>query len=144
MCSYFSPSEHLHIEAVLRIFLMHAHSGRRHCPALYLPLSPRVVPTRLLEALACFIRTRWRPRYSSTPVRPLTPPARSPGTERCADRAQKSLGLVGGSPNYAPVDGFVPPEATARTYQYSPDGRLFAVAVPSGSAVFSLACTTAD
>jgi hypothetical protein len=47
-------------------------------------------------------------------------------------RAQKSVGLVGGSPTYDLIEGFEAPDATARTYQYSPDGRLFALAVPSG------------
>ena len=45
-------------------------------------------------------------------------------------RAQKSLGIVGGSPNYEVVKGFDAPEATARTYTYSPDGRLYAYVLP--------------
>ena len=49
-----------------------------------------------------------------------------------AVRAQKSVGLVGGPPTYDLVEAFQAPDATARTYQYSPDGRLFALAVPSG------------
>jgi hypothetical protein len=49
-----------------------------------------------------------------------------------AVRAQKSVGLVGGSPTYNLVEAFEAPDATARTYQYSPDGRFFAFAVPSG------------
>lgn len=47
-------------------------------------------------------------------------------------RSQRSVGLVGGSPTYDLVEAFQAPGATARTYQYSPDGRLFALAVPSG------------
>jgi len=49
-----------------------------------------------------------------------------------AVRAQRSVGLVGGSPTYDPIEAFQAPDTTARTYQYSPDGRLFALAVPSG------------
>jgi len=49
-----------------------------------------------------------------------------------SDRAQKSLGLIGGLPNYEPVEGFIPPEETARTWQYSQDGKLWACALPSG------------
>jgi len=48
-----------------------------------------------------------------------------------AFRAQKSVGLVGGS-TYEPIEAFQAPDASARTYQYSSDGRLFALAVPSG------------
>ncbi|KAG8915822.1 hypothetical protein FRC00_012693 [Tulasnella sp. 408] len=51
--------------------------------------------------------------------------------EQYAFRAQKSLGLVGGAPDYKVLEGYPPPEATARTYKYTPDGRLFAVALPS-------------
>ena len=47
-------------------------------------------------------------------------------------RSQKSVGLVGGTPTYHPIEAFQPPDSAARTYQYSPDGRLFALAVPSG------------
>lgn len=47
-------------------------------------------------------------------------------------RSQKQLDLVGGSPSYEALEGFQKPEATARTYQHSPDGRLFAHAVPTG------------
>ncbi|KAG9016368.1 hypothetical protein FRB90_003118 [Tulasnella sp. 427] len=46
-------------------------------------------------------------------------------------RAQKSLGLVGGAPDYNVLEGYPPPEATARTYKYTSDGKLFAVALPS-------------
>ncbi len=47
-------------------------------------------------------------------------------------RSQRSVGLVGGPPTYDLVEAFQAPDATTRTYKYSPDGRLFALAVPSG------------
>ena len=53
-----------------------------------------------------------------------------------AVRAQKNFGLVGGTPNYDPIDAFQAPEVPARTYQYSSDGRFFAYAVPTGVRVF--------
>lgn len=46
-------------------------------------------------------------------------------------RAQKALGLVNGSPDYAPVSAFAAPDASARTYTYSADGRLYAYALPT-------------
>ena len=46
-------------------------------------------------------------------------------------RAQKSLGLIGGTPTYDPLDSFEGPDVAARTYKYSSDGRLFAYAVPT-------------
>lgn len=49
-----------------------------------------------------------------------------------AFRSQKQLGLVSGFSSYDPVEGFQKPEATARTYVYSPDGKLLAYAVPTG------------
>ncbi|EGO21883.1 hypothetical protein SERLADRAFT_451892 [Serpula lacrymans var. lacrymans S7.9] len=52
-------------------------------------------------------------------------------SQQIAFRAQKSLGLVGGTPNYVPVDGFQGPDVPARLYHYSSDGRLFAYALPS-------------
>ncbi|EJD06210.1 translation initiation factor eIF-2A [Fomitiporia mediterranea MF3/22] len=52
-------------------------------------------------------------------------------SQQYAFRSQKSLGLVGGSPDYETVKGFEAPEATARTYTYSPDGRLFAYLLPN-------------
>ena len=51
-------------------------------------------------------------------------------------RAQKSLGLVGGTPNYANVDNFQAPDVAVRTYQYSSDGRLYAYAIPTGVRIF--------
>ncbi|KAI9451986.1 eukaryotic translation initiation factor eIF2A-domain-containing protein [Lactarius psammicola] len=53
-------------------------------------------------------------------------------SQQYAFRTQKSVGLVGGTPTYDPIGAFQAPESTARTYQYSPDGRFFALAVPSG------------
>ncbi|KAI0044131.1 translation initiation factor eIF-2A [Auriscalpium vulgare] len=52
--------------------------------------------------------------------------------QQYAFRAQKVLGLVGGTPDYESIQGFDAPEVPARTYQYSSDGRLFAYAVPAG------------
>ncbi|OCH86207.1 translation initiation factor eIF-2A [Obba rivulosa] len=57
-------------------------------------------------------------------------------SQQFAFRAQKSLGLVGGTPNYDPLDSFQGPDVPARTYQYSPDGRLFAYAVPTGVRIY--------
>ncbi|KAF8650069.1 hypothetical protein AX16_005433 [Volvariella volvacea WC 439] len=53
-----------------------------------------------------------------------------------AVRAQKSLGLVGGTPSYVPIAGFENPDVPARTYQYSADGRLYAYALPSAVRIF--------
>jgi hypothetical protein len=47
-------------------------------------------------------------------------------------RSQKSVGLVGGSPTYDIVEVYQSPGATAGTYQYNPDGMLFALAMPPG------------
>lgn len=52
-------------------------------------------------------------------------------TQQYAFRAQKSLGLVNGTPDYTPVNGFVPPDVPARTHVYSEDGRLYAYALPT-------------
>ncbi|KAG6885362.1 hypothetical protein C0993_002692 [Termitomyces sp. T159_Od127] len=57
-------------------------------------------------------------------------------TQQYAFRAQKSLGLVNGSPNYVPIEGFVGPEVPARTFHYSADGRLFAYALPTVVRIF--------
>jgi translation initiation factor 2A len=46
-------------------------------------------------------------------------------------RAQKSLGLVSGSPGYEPVAAFDAPDVPARTYVYSADGRFYAYALPT-------------
>ncbi|EDR11071.1 uncharacterized protein LACBIDRAFT_233034, partial [Laccaria bicolor S238N-H82] len=53
-----------------------------------------------------------------------------------AVRAQKSLGLVSGTPDYIPVAGFESPEVPARTYNYSADGRLYAYALPTSVKIF--------
>ncbi|KAH9842442.1 eukaryotic translation initiation factor eIF2A-domain-containing protein [Rhodofomes roseus] len=57
-------------------------------------------------------------------------------SQQYAFRSQKALGLVGGTPNYEPLDHFQAPDVSARTYQYSADGRLYAYAVPSGVRIF--------
>ncbi|KAI0728858.1 eukaryotic translation initiation factor eIF2A-domain-containing protein [Fomitopsis betulina] len=57
-------------------------------------------------------------------------------SQQYAFRAQKTLGLVGGTPNYEPLSQFAAPDVPARTFQYSADGRLFAYAVPSGVHIF--------
>ena len=46
-------------------------------------------------------------------------------------RAQKSLGLVNGTPDYTEVAGFEVPDAPARIQNYSADGRLYAYALPT-------------
>ncbi|KAJ7221475.1 eukaryotic translation initiation factor eIF2A-domain-containing protein [Mycena pura] len=51
-------------------------------------------------------------------------------------RAQKSLGLVGGSPEYAVVPNFEVPDVPARVYNYSADGRLYAYVLPSVVRIF--------
>ncbi|KIJ63412.1 hypothetical protein HYDPIDRAFT_168589 [Hydnomerulius pinastri MD-312] len=57
-------------------------------------------------------------------------------SQQYAFRAQKSLGLVGGTPDYLPVTGFAGPDVPARTYHYSSDGRLFAYALPAVVRIF--------
>ncbi|KAG8217066.1 eukaryotic translation initiation factor eIF2A-domain-containing protein [Butyriboletus roseoflavus] len=57
-------------------------------------------------------------------------------SQQYAFRAQKNLGLVGGTPDYIPLSGFVCPDIPARTYHYSNDGRLFAYALPSVVRIF--------
>ncbi|TFY75133.1 hypothetical protein EWM64_g8881, partial [Hericium alpestre] len=52
-------------------------------------------------------------------------------SEQYAFRAQKTIGLVSGTPTYDPLSNFEAPDVPARTYQYSPDGRLFAYAIPA-------------
>ena len=52
-------------------------------------------------------------------------------TCRYAVRAQKSLGLVNGTPDYSPVAGFIAPDVPARMQNYSADGRLYAYALPN-------------
>ncbi|KAG1815826.1 eukaryotic translation initiation factor eIF2A-domain-containing protein [Suillus variegatus] len=57
-------------------------------------------------------------------------------SQQYAFRAQKSMGLVGGTPTYMPIEGFAVPDVPARTYHYSPDGRLFAYALPTVVRIF--------
>ncbi|KDQ18700.1 hypothetical protein BOTBODRAFT_29077 [Botryobasidium botryosum FD-172 SS1] len=57
-----------------------------------------------------------------------------------AFRAQKSFGLIGGSPSYEAVSGFDKPDATVKMYRYSQDGNLIAYAVPGS--VFILQAET--
>jgi len=57
-------------------------------------------------------------------------------SQQYAFRAQKALGLVGGSPNYFPVEGFENPDVPARTYHYSADGRLYAYGLPTGVRIY--------
>ncbi|KAJ7500388.1 eukaryotic translation initiation factor eIF2A-domain-containing protein [Mycena galericulata] len=51
-------------------------------------------------------------------------------------RAQKSIGLVGGSPDYIVAPNFEVPEVPARIYHYSADGRLYAYALPNVVRIF--------
>ncbi|CAE6446137.1 unnamed protein product [Rhizoctonia solani] len=53
-------------------------------------------------------------------------------TQQYAFRSQKQLGLVGGLPEFAPIDAFDKPSTTSRAYTYSQDGRLFAYILPAG------------
>ncbi|KAG7086328.1 hypothetical protein E1B28_002291 [Marasmius oreades] len=57
-------------------------------------------------------------------------------SQQYAFRAQKSIGLIGGTPDYKPVEGFTAPDATARTYAYSADGRLYAYSLPTVVRIF--------
>ncbi|KAG0701091.1 hypothetical protein DFH29DRAFT_929041 [Suillus ampliporus] len=41
----------------------------------------------------------------------------------------KSIGLIGGTPTYTPIEGFAAPDVPVRTYHYSPDDRLFSYAL---------------
>lgn len=52
-------------------------------------------------------------------------------SQQYAYRAQKSLGLVNGTPDYTPVAGFVAPDVPAKTQAYSLDGRLYAYSLPN-------------
>ncbi|KAH8114226.1 translation initiation factor eIF-2A [Phellopilus nigrolimitatus] len=54
----------------------------------------------------------------------------SPMSQQYSYRSQKTLGLVGGSPDYESVKGFEAPTTTSRMYNYSPDGRLYAYVLP--------------
>ncbi|KAH9939423.1 translation initiation factor eIF-2A [Amylocystis lapponica] len=57
-------------------------------------------------------------------------------SQQYAFRAQKSLGLVGGTPNYEQISHFAAPDVPARTYRYSADGRLYAYAIPTAIRIF--------
>ncbi|PPR05157.1 hypothetical protein CVT26_012243 [Gymnopilus dilepis] len=57
-------------------------------------------------------------------------------SQQYAFRAQKSLGLVNGAPDFTPVAGFVAPDVPARTQTYSTDGRLYAYALPTVVRIF--------
>jgi translation initiation factor 2A len=57
-------------------------------------------------------------------------------SQQYAFRAQKSLALVAGSPNYAPLQNLVVPDAPVRTHVYSADGRLYAYALPTVVRIF--------
>ncbi|GJE88109.1 translation initiation factor eIF2A [Phanerochaete sordida] len=63
-------------------------------------------------------------------------------SQQFAYRAQKRLGLVGGSPNYEPAENFEGPDVPARTYQYSSDGRLFAYAIPTAVRIYQAESAT--
>ncbi|KAF8888252.1 eukaryotic translation initiation factor eIF2A-domain-containing protein [Infundibulicybe gibba] len=57
-------------------------------------------------------------------------------SQQYAFRAQKSLGLVSGTPDYTVVPGFAVPDVPARTYHYSADGRLYTYALPTVVRIF--------
>ncbi|KAF8638909.1 hypothetical protein AX17_001960 [Amanita inopinata Kibby_2008] len=57
-------------------------------------------------------------------------------SQQYAFRAQKSLGLVGGTPDYIPSPAFVAPDVPTRTYIYSDDGRLYAYTLPTVVRIF--------
>ncbi|KAJ7611801.1 eukaryotic translation initiation factor eIF2A-domain-containing protein [Roridomyces roridus] len=57
-------------------------------------------------------------------------------SQQYAFRAQKSIGLVGGSPDYIVAPNFEVPDVPARIYHYSADGRLFAYALPNVVRIF--------
>ncbi|KAJ7700725.1 eukaryotic translation initiation factor eIF2A-domain-containing protein [Mycena rosella] len=51
-------------------------------------------------------------------------------------RAQKTIGLVSGSPDYVVAPNFEVPDVPARIYHYSADGRLYAYALPNVVRIF--------
>jgi len=57
-------------------------------------------------------------------------------SQQYAFRAQKSLGLVHGPPDYNAVTDFHSPDVPARTFSYSADGRLLAYALPTVVRIF--------
>ncbi|KAG9124395.1 hypothetical protein FRC07_011779 [Ceratobasidium sp. 392] len=54
----------------------------------------------------------------------------STDTQQYAFRSQKQLMLVGGLPEFNPIDAFEKPSVNSRFYKYSSDGRLFAYILP--------------
>jgi len=54
----------------------------------------------------------------------------STDTQQYAFRSQKQLVLVGGLPEFNPIDTFEKPSVNSRLYKYSSDGRLFAYILP--------------
>lgn len=59
----------------------------------------------------------------------------STDTQQYAFRSQKQLGLVGGLPDFSPVEAFEKPSVNCRAYKYSPDGRLFAYILPTAVSI---------
>ncbi|KAJ7348806.1 eukaryotic translation initiation factor eIF2A-domain-containing protein [Mycena albidolilacea] len=57
-------------------------------------------------------------------------------SQQYAFRAQKSIGLVGGSPDYIVAPNFEVPDVPVRIYHYSADGRLYAYALPNVVRIF--------
>ncbi|KAJ7819072.1 eukaryotic translation initiation factor eIF2A-domain-containing protein [Mycena olivaceomarginata] len=57
-------------------------------------------------------------------------------SQQYAFRAQKSIGLVGGSPDYVVAPNFEVPDVPTRIYHYSADGRLYAYALPNVVRIF--------
>ncbi|EJU05921.1 eukaryotic translation initiation factor 2A [Dacryopinax primogenitus] len=54
----------------------------------------------------------------------------APFVNQIAFRAQKTMGMLGGSPTYNELENFPKPEGTSRMFQYTQDGRFFAHALP--------------
>ncbi|KAG1884613.1 eukaryotic translation initiation factor eIF2A-domain-containing protein [Suillus subluteus] len=52
-------------------------------------------------------------------------------SQQYAFLTRKSMGLIGGTPTYMPIEGFTVPDIPIRTYHYSPDGRLVAYVLPT-------------
>ncbi|KAJ6606067.1 eukaryotic translation initiation factor eIF2A-domain-containing protein [Mycena vulgaris] len=57
-------------------------------------------------------------------------------SQQYAFRAQKTIGLVGGSPDYTVAPNFEVPDVPARIYHYSGDGRLYAYALANVVRIF--------
>ncbi|KAG2128803.1 eukaryotic translation initiation factor eIF2A-domain-containing protein [Suillus cothurnatus] len=86
-------------------------------------------PTISCEAFACFVLVLDPSVFSAQKMA-------SQLSQQYAFHAQKSMGLLGGTPTYMPIEGFAVPDVPARTYHYSPDGRLFAYALPTVVRIF--------